>query len=188
MTADHKKSTGKHSSMAKGKAKNQKTSADDGEEEKVHKYLLDELDRKIIKLIMDFPEMKRIDLAKEVGLSEGHLYKRIGRPSFKKFLADLLADTGEIMAKNATLASRKLAALINHADPNIALQAVRMALHPFLNTARLEFKNTQEIVYIAQFGGDGQIISDRKEIHAQTAPKNTLELLTGKDVIDVEPT
>lgn len=66
--------------------------------------------------------------------------------------------------------------LIDSKDERGSLEACRLALTQHANRGSVEV-TAKEIIYKTRFGENGQIISDREEIHE--GPKNTLELLAG---------
>jgi hypothetical protein len=141
-------------------------------------YVLDELDKAIIKHVIDFPWEKKHAIAAKFKLSSKQLYLRLKKPAMKKAFDDLFQKTLEIIEKNNNLAFRRLARLINDPDPWVALKAIELQLRPFLNQSKLEIKQVQEVIYRARFGDDGAIVTDKEEI-ADTTPKNTLELIAG---------
>lgn len=151
-----------------------------GRKRQADKWRIDELDRVIIKHLVEYPNTTQKELAKVANLSMSGIRHRINRPAFKKAMEDLHAKTEEIFLKAQTLAARRLMKLIQSDDDTIALRACNMALQPMINKATIDVNQSIEKVYRVRFGEQGQMFQEVLE--AETVEKKTtLDLLTEND-------
>src|SRR3982751_5000111 len=69
-------------------------------------YSLDEVDRQIIKHVIEFPRTPKAELCKKFNFSYRHLAARMKKPAVVKAFEDIFAKTMEIIEKNNNLAAR----------------------------------------------------------------------------------
>jgi DNA-binding Lrp family transcriptional regulator len=142
-------------------------------------YILDETDHKLLKHIIEFPQTSFKELGKIIGMSANGVRKRYKKPAFQKALEDIKSETWDLIRRAQNLAARRLMKLVQDSDKKVALRACELIMQPLLSKAEVEIKNVQEVIYRTRFGEQGQLISEKEEIEAET-PKNTLELLGKK--------
>jgi hypothetical protein len=102
------------------------------QEELKARYELDNIDMMMLKHLSKFPATTATELAGIVGLQRPAVSKRLAKPAFKRALDEVMADTKEVMKRNALAAARRLGKLINSKDDNTALNAIKIALTPFV--------------------------------------------------------
>lgn len=138
------------------------------------RYSLDNIDQILLRQLTEYPETTIAELATLIGYSDTGTRKRLAKPSFQKAIAEVQQTTDQALKGLAFYAIRKVRKLIDSLDDRVALEACKLALNQYANRTESESTAT-EIIYKVRFGENGQIISDREEIHE--GPKNTLELL-----------
>lgn len=141
-------------------------------------YKLDEVDHKLLRQLMEYPETTQKELAKMVGFSPSGLKKRIDRPAFKNAMKDIHLKTMDIFLKAQKLAARKLMKLVQSDDEQVALKACGMVMAPLINQATLNVNASVEKVYRVRFGEQGQMYQEVLDLEAEPEePKTSLDLL-----------
>lgn len=102
------------------------------QEEIKSRYELDNIDMLMLKHLSKYPTTTATELSAIVGLQRSAVSKRLAKPAFKRALDDVMADTKEVMKRNALAAARRLGKLINSKDDSTALNAIKVALTPFV--------------------------------------------------------
>lgn len=138
-------------------------------------FRLDEIDHQILKHLMEFPEATWKELGLIVDRNPRTVQARYRKPSFQNALKDLRAKTWDLVERAQNMAIRRLMKLIQSKDERIALDAAKYVLQPMVNTANVNVQQFQEMVYKADFGENGQIITSKAGV--ESAPENTLDLV-----------
>lgn len=122
--------------ISKNYIKDHKKKEDDVSPEKLKsiadKYELDDNDRFIMKHIIQFPKITNRELGAMLGMHLTGIHARRKKPAFIKAYKDLQDSAGDLLVRAARDAARRLIALVNDPDKNVALKAIRMALTPYL--------------------------------------------------------
>lgn len=150
---------------------------DTGKPSKTKLYELDDVDHALLRHIMEYPEATFEALGKVVSLSKASVYQRYKKPAFQKALADMRAETWEVIKKGQNQAARTLIKLMRSKDDKIALDAAKTLLAPILNKGELTVHQVQEVIHRTRFGEGGQMERDTVTIPVKT--ESTLDLLEG---------
>lgn len=137
-----------------------------------NRYELDNIDMALLRHLSKFPDTPHTELAKMVGLQRAAVSKRLKKPAFKKAWDEVLADTKDIMQKNAKLAAKRLTQLIASEDNSTALNAIKIALAPWVQEymARIGAEPVQQIgtrVYETTVQVDGSLVQKVIELEAE---------------------
>jgi predicted DNA-binding protein (UPF0251 family) len=124
---------------------------------------LDELDRKILKTLVDFPELTQEQIAIALGISKSNVYQRLTKPAFKRARADMVKDFIDLLKDAQSAAVRRLRSLVQDQDKNIALAAIRLAMAPYINSGVLSIKTQSTVVHSVRFGDGGQLIRETRD-------------------------
>lgn len=144
-------------------------------------YELDEVDHKLLRHIMEYPQDSLSALGKVVGMNKTSVHARYKKPAFQRALAEMRAETWDIIKRGQNAAARALLKLAtNSKDEKVRLDAAKTLLGPILNKGELTVHNVQEIIHRTRFGEQGEMISDSITVE-KTTPKNTIELLGESD-------
>lgn len=96
-------------------------------------YSLDDKDREILKLVLQFPEISDQDISGIVEMNRSTVRFRRLKPAFKAAYNDLMQSTRELLAEAAKAGARRLIQLVKSDDKQIAVQAIKIALAPYIN-------------------------------------------------------
>lgn len=132
--------------------------------EKIGQWELDEVDREILKVMVDYPDISASDVAEAVNITPYQLKARQDRPSFRRAHEDLTATAEAYMKHVQASAVRKLHALVRDNDKKIALQAIKIALQPMLNKQEININQRREIVFRTKIGESGQLLQEVIEV------------------------
>jgi len=155
------------------------------QEELKARYELDNIDMMILKHLSKFPTTTATELAVIVGLQRPAVSKRMAKPAFKRALDEILADTKQVMQRNALAAAKRLSKLIQSEDTSVALNAIKIALTPFVQKMLAE--ETQAVVpvirtYETTVAPDGSLVQKMIEAEIERDSKKV------DDVIDAVAT
>lgn len=141
---------------------------------------LDDVDKKMLKIIYEHPQLTQVEIAKLLGVSRSTVQNRYAKLSFQKAIADMHASTFDILKKAQRAAMQTLMRLATQRDDNkIALDAAKWLTQPMLAKAEINVNEVKEIIYSTRIAEGGILIKDKEIIEN---PKDTLELLQGKKV------
>lgn len=126
-------------------------------------FELDELDRKLLKMIVEYPELTQESLALACNVSHSTVHSRLGKPAFKRARADMMKNFIELLTDAQTAACRRLRQLVQDADKSIALAAIRLAMAPYVNSGILSIKTQSTVVHAVRFGDGGQLIRETRD-------------------------
>ena len=139
-------------------------------------YKLDQVDRQMLQILIEFPAITNEDLSKHVGLGAEQVRRRRVRPAFNKAYDRAIEPVEDILKRALPIAARKMLELTKSDDKRIAFEAAKCLLGPILNRVTVEHSVPKMKVYKSEVRGDGTIVRSLVEelIEAPT------------DVIDVD--
>lgn len=145
-------------------------------------YKLDNVDKMMINILLEFPAITNEDLGKQVGLKADMARKRRLRPAFNKALDRALEPVEDILKRALPIAARKMLELTKCDDKKIAFEAAKCLLGPILNRVTVDHNVQKMRVYKSEVRSDGTLVRQLVE-----------EMIEGNDpetdtTIDVEPT
>jgi len=137
-----------------------------------NRYELDNLDMILLRHLSKFPDTPHTELAKLVGLQRAAVSKRLKKPAFKKAWDEVIADTKDIMQKNARLAAKRLTQLIASEDNTTAINAIKIALAPWVQEymAKIGAEPVPQMgtrVYETTVQVDGSLVQKVIELEAE---------------------
>jgi len=94
---------------------------------------LDDVDRIILKHLVEYPALTSAKLARMMGVRENFIRHRKKKPAFQLALQKIYSTTDELLVIAAKKAAIRLLDLITDPDPKIALGAIKIALTRALN-------------------------------------------------------
>lgn len=144
-------------------------------------YKLDNVDKMMLNILLEFPAITNEDLGKQVGLKADMARKRRVRPAFNKALDRALEPVDDILKRALPIAARKMLELTKCDDKKIAFEAAKCLLGPILNRVTVDHNVQKMRVYKTELKSDGTIIRQLVEEMIDASP-------AGHETIDVEPT
>jgi hypothetical protein len=106
------------------------------------------------------------------------------KEAFKRAWDEVLADTKSVMQKNALMAAKRLAKLIQHDDDEIALNAIKVALAPWVQQ-QLAMANAAPVImntvktYETTVTSDGSLVQQMIEAEVSRGAHDSI-------VVDIE--
>lgn len=91
-------------------------------------YELNDTDKTVFKLQLEYPELTQKQLSKLVNLTESQLSRIVNKPAYEKAKEEFDKSWIEILLKGKHKASRKMLELIDNDNPRIALDASKAIL------------------------------------------------------------
>ena len=142
-------------------------------------YKMEDIDREIIRLLVDYPDIKNKDLARVLSTNVEDIQSRKGKAIVKKALIELFQTNKELLVRTQQIALHRLMKLIQSTDESIALRATQIALTPMMNEYKFGQQDgaVTEIIFRSRIGPQGQLMQDIETI--EDKPKTTLDLLAG---------
>lgn len=164
------------------------------------RYSLDDIDRRVMALVVGFPGIKQGAIAKELGLTRGAVNQRVNKPAFKQALRDQLATTDELITKAQTAALHRLIDIINNGHDKFAIEAAKVIAVFAAGGLPGVTKRTgpdprtggvEGVVFETQCGPDGTINRSMQAVTSAELPPAspadmTLDALTGEQVDDAD--
>jgi hypothetical protein len=141
-----------------------------------NRYELDNIDMALLRHLSKFPDTPHAHLAKLVGIQRGAVSKRMKKEAFKRAWDEVLADTKDIMQKNARLAAKRLTQLIQSDDKTVAINAIKIALTPWMQQymAQNQDSGSSVKVYETTVAVDGTLVQKVIELEAERDAKKNL--------------
>jgi hypothetical protein len=99
----------------------------------VERFELDDIDQKILKLKVQYPDMKKKDIADYLKMHPTTIGIRMKKPAYLKALSEFNKTTGEWILDLGRHMFRRLKTLINDPDKSVALQALKIAAPLVMN-------------------------------------------------------
>jgi len=149
-----------------------------------NRYELDNIDMALLRHLAKFPDTPHAHLAKLVGIQRSAVSKRMKKEAFKRAWDEVLADTKSVMQKNALMAAKRLAKLIQHDDDEIALNAIKVALAPWVQQ-QLAMANAAPVImntvktYETTVSSDGSLVQQMIEAEVSRGAHDSI-------VVDIE--
>lgn len=94
---------------------------------------LDIVDKEILRLKSLDPFLDVRTISKKLGVHHATIAYRLKKPKFRRMWDQIMETTAEAMERNARRAAQRLYDLINHKNERIALDAIKLALAPYIN-------------------------------------------------------
>lgn len=119
---------------------------------------LDEIDNKILRMMMEYPEAAVKDIAKAIEQPYEVVLRRTKRPAFKRGLDDIRMSAWDILCKGQLIAARKLIKWVNSDDAKTSLWAAELMLKPLIEAPPvINNNNFFQMTHEVKFGEEGQI-------------------------------
>ena len=138
-------------------------------------YKLDNVDRAMINVLLEFPAITNEDLGKQVGLKPYQArYRRI-RPAFDKAWERAVEPVEDILKRALPIAARRMLELTKCDDKRIAYEAAKTLLGPILNRVTVDHNIQTMKVFKTEVRSDGALVRTMVE-----------EVIGGGDTVDAE--
>lgn len=136
------------------------------------RFSLDDIDNRILSLILEFPKITDSQIGKEVSLCRQQVNKRKNKPAFQKRLSERLSECQEqvinILLKAKTKAALKLTKHIDSQDDRVSIRACEDILNKELYPDSI---TSEDVPQIPEF--DNMSDADlKKYIEKETAKDN----------------
>jgi len=141
-------------------------------------YELNALDRRIVQLLAQYPDITNADIAREVNLTPQTVVKRRRKPAMQAALADLTKTTEAHLREAAQLAARRLKALVLLAEPSEAEPFIKMALANHINSSKVQVDLAQSVHYKTTVQADGTLL---RQIVEEELGESAQQLLPQKE-------
>lgn len=138
-------------------------------------YKLDNLDRAMINILLEFPAITNEDLGKQVGLKYDATMRRRKRPAFDKAWERAVEPVEDILRRALPIAARRLLELTKCDDKRIAYEAAKTLLGPILNRVTVDHNVQTMKVFKTEVRSDGALVRTMIE-----------EVIGGGDTVDAE--
>jgi len=128
-----------------------------------NRYLLDDYDKKLLRLRVRYTEISLKDLGAEVKLSVSAVSERMDKPAFKIALEEYNIPLDKLFEKSVNKAYNTLLALMNDTDPQVRLKAASIVLQRFCGPTTVvnqsvENKTNVVKVYRTTIEPDGSLL------------------------------
>jgi len=159
---------------------------DKGKLSPAEKYELDENDKKILAILIQFEEEKptyeEIGLLLKPPMTKQAVHWRINKPSFKKALKDYYDNWESLVIKAQRAALRKITNQVNDSDPKISQEACKFLLTPkFVKQVdQMPIQLGQQIIISTEMAPNGALL--RKVSVEQIATTETPESQAAEDL------
>ena len=110
------------------------------------KYELDEVDMKILRLLIDYKKISNIAIGEIVNLTNKQVGRRRKRPAFKKVLFEYLSKPIDIIVSAKPEAAIRLKRLTKSKDEKIAIKACELVLGDDLKEKSSDYKPIEIII------------------------------------------
>lgn len=131
------------------------------------KYKLDEIDRILVKHLIQFPAISQSELGKIVGMTRAGVAFRMKRPAFTKAMNDQLMTTPFLLKSGQEIALRRLIQIIQSGDAKLAIEAAKILLYPLVSGRTLDGKDElvkQGIVFQSRIGASGAVMREKIDV------------------------
>jgi hypothetical protein len=152
------------------------------------RYNLDDVDKRILKLFVDFPGIKQGAIAKEVGISRRGVNLRMQKPAFRLAVKDKLATADELLKKGLDVSLRRMIDIIEFGTAREATEAAKVIA--VLASGRIPGQQTNRdappvegMIFRTRIGQDGLVNRSMEEVHSSLpAATQTIDA----EVVDVD--
>ena len=122
-------------------------------------FKLDQVDRQLLNILLEFPAISNEDLGRHVGLCSAQVRRRRLRPVFNKAYDRAIEPVEDILRRALPIAARKMLELTKSDDKKIAFEAAKCLLGPILNRVTVDHNNVQKVkVYKSEVRSDGTLV------------------------------
>lgn len=128
--------------------------------ERAERFVMEPLDKEILKLMIEFPLITVSEIAATLRVPIEDVARRRKSKLIKTRYAELTASTEEHLKIAARKAAMRLATLVQDADKQIALAAIKIALAPYINRADINVNMKSAIVFKSTVTPDGNLIQE----------------------------
>jgi hypothetical protein len=144
------------------------------------KYNLDDVDRRIMKIILNNPGITNAEVGELVGFTEQGVGKRKNREVFQKAMAEQLMNAGELFKKAQEMAIRRLISFIQGKNEKYAFEASKIFAFPLVQAQVQQLTPQQEetIVFRTRIGPTGEVIRQRS-IDGKEDKEDVIEIVEG---------
>lgn len=129
------------------------------DENPVLRFGLDSIDLDIIKYLTDHPNATCPEISEAIGMSERQIWNRRKRQRFIDAMAELNKPTLEVIEKAQKISARRMVALANSSDAQVALEAGKLLLKPLL-AEKIDMNVNHRITYKTRIGSEGRIYQE----------------------------
>lgn len=127
---------------------------------------LDIIDKEILKMKSLDPLLTTRQIAIKLGVHQATIAYRLKKPRFRQVWDSIMETTTQAMERNARRAARRLMELIDHKNPRIALDAIKLALSPWINQYSHQVSIAPTVTYQTTVEADGTLL--QQVIEAET--------------------
>jgi len=138
-------------------------------------YKLDNVDKAMLNVLIEFPAITNEALGKQVGLKAEMSRQRRIRPAFNKALDRAIEPVEDILRRALPIAARRLLELTKCDDKRIAYEAAKTLLGPILNRVTVDHNVQTMKVFKTEVRSDGALMRTMIE-----------EVIGGGDTVDAE--
>ena len=124
-------------------------------------YVMDEVDKHIVRLLVRFPKISQAAVAKEIEMSTAQTRNRMNKPAVQEALAELARNAVDQIKDVQADAMRTLRDLLRSKNETIKLQAVKLALASVFDAQ--DSGNEMTVTYKVRFGEQGQMYREKLE-------------------------
>lgn len=139
-------------------------------------YELDILDKQILKIKSLDPFIDCRTIAKKLGVNFATVSLRLKKPRFKMVWDSIMETTTEAMEKNARKAAQRLSELIGHKNERIALEAIKLALSPWINQHSHQISVAPTVTYKTTVQADSTLLQEVVEAEVLPQPVKEIEI------------
>lgn len=119
---------------------------------------LDAIDKYILKIKSIDPQTDVRTIAKKLGVHHATIAYRLRKPKFRQAWDALMETTAQAMERNARRAAERLYYFINHKNDRIALEAIKLALSPYINQFTHQLNLAPTITYRTTVEPDSSLL------------------------------
>lgn len=128
---------------------------------------LDIIDKEILKMKSLDPFLTTRQIAKKLGVHQATIAYRLRKPRFKQVWDSIMETTSQAMERNARRAAQRLFELINHKNERIALDAIKLALSPWINQYTHQVSVAPTVTYKTTVQADSSLLQEVIEAEVQ---------------------
>lgn len=145
-------------------------------------YTLDEIDKKILALVLEFPEISKSALEDEIGLTRVAIANRMNKPAFQAAHADATLPLQDLIKDSLESGIRRLRQLVKKGSPKDAIEATKVlsVLHmgqgPGGKKGPGMLPGAEGLIFTTRIGQDGVLNRSATDMLPAPAPQETLTI------------
>lgn len=132
---------------------------------------LDIIDKEILKMKSLDPLLTTRQIALKLGVHQATIAYRLKKPRFRQVWDSIMETTTQAMERNARRAAQRLYQLIDHKNERIALEAIKLALSPWINQYTHQVSIAQDVTYKTTVQPDGSLLQEVIDAEVKTLPE-----------------